>query len=82
MVILDSDHSKEHVVEELDRYAPMVTAGCYLIVEDTNPFAYNGPAGPERALRAWQPTNKGFEIDRDVEPFLTCHPGGYLRRAR
>ena len=36
MVILDSDHSRAHVGAELDAYAPMVSPGCYLIVEDTN----------------------------------------------
>lgn len=82
MVILDSDHSREHVLAELGLYAPMVSKGCYLVVEDTNPFAYRGPAGPERALRAWNPPKRGFTIDREIEPFLTCHPGGYLRRIR
>lgn len=82
MVILDSDHSREHVLDELQSYPQMVSEGCYLIVEDTNPFAYKGPAGPERALRSWQPTNRGFVVDRMVEPFLTCHPGGFLKRER
>ena len=34
MVILDSDHSEGHVFRELDVWAPFVTAGCYLVVED------------------------------------------------
>lgn len=83
MVILDSDHTKPHVLAELERYAPLVSVGCYLIVEDTNPFAYQGPAGPAQAIRAWQPTNKGFECDKSREQYwLTSHPGGYLRRIR
>jgi cephalosporin hydroxylase len=35
MVVLDSDHSAEHVAREIYAYAPMVTPGCYLVVEDT-----------------------------------------------
>jgi cephalosporin hydroxylase len=34
MVILDSAHDAPHVAAELDAYAPMVTPGCYLIVQD------------------------------------------------
>ena len=35
MVSLDSDHSAAHVAREIDLYGPLVTAGCYLVVEDT-----------------------------------------------
>ena len=34
MVVLDSDHSGDHVAREIDLYGPLVTPGCYLVVED------------------------------------------------
>ena len=36
LVVLDSDHSRDHVLKELEIYAPMVTRGSYVIVEDSN----------------------------------------------
>jgi cephalosporin hydroxylase len=35
MVVLDSDHSAEHVTKEIELYGPLVTPGCHLVVEDT-----------------------------------------------
>ena len=35
MVVLDSDHSREHVLSECRAYGQMVTKGCYLVVADT-----------------------------------------------
>lgn len=86
MVILDSDHSAEHVYDELVAYHSLVPVGGYLIVEDTNRHAYPGlhkSYGPDEAIRRWQPTNKGFEVDRAIEKFgFSFNPGGYLKRVR
>lgn len=84
MVILDSDHRKDHVVDELERYHSLVSPGCMLIVEDTNQLAYGRmgvQAGPAEAIRKWKPDLHGFERDKRWERFLfTFNPGGYWRR--
>src|SRR5437899_3592940 len=85
LVILDSDHKKDHVAKELQAYAPMVTAGSYLIVEDTNlngnPVAPNFGEGPGEAVQAFLKSHKEFETDHSMERFLlTFNPGGFLKR--
>lgn len=78
MVILDSDHSREHVAAELRAYSPLVSPGCYLIVEDTwGPLGY----GAAEAVEAFLGQTDGFEADRSRERHLmTFHPSGFLRR--
>lgn len=89
MVVLDSAHNAKHVTEELNLYAPFVSKGCYLIVEDSNVDGYFLGAGdidgegPAEALKRWQPVNKGFEVDRSRERYgFSQNPGGFLRRVR
>jgi cephalosporin hydroxylase len=85
MVILDSDHSQQHVAAELDAYAPIVTPGCYLIVEDTNinghPVHRGSGPGPAEALKDFLQDNDLFVVDQNRERLmLTFNPGGYLLR--
>jgi cephalosporin hydroxylase len=87
MVVLDSDHRQEHVLKELKLYAPLVSKGAYLIVEDTHPLSvYSGDEDrsdgyPAGALKQWNPGKHGFEADPRRERFLfTQNPQGYLRR--
>jgi cephalosporin hydroxylase len=85
MVTLDSDHSKQHVLAELRAYAPLVTPGSYLIVEDThlngNPVRPEFGPGPREAVEEFLAEHQEFEADRDCEKFLmTFNRGGYLRR--
>lgn len=85
MVILDSDHSKLHVLKELELYAPLVSHDSYLIVEDTNinghPVRLDYGPGPLEALEEWLPKHKDFTIDKRCEKFgITFNPNGYLKR--
>jgi cephalosporin hydroxylase len=86
MVNLDSDHSADHVVRELELLGPLVSEGCYLIVEDTN---LNGHPikswpygdGPMEALERWHPNHPEFVTDKHRERLmLTFNPNGYLKR--
>jgi cephalosporin hydroxylase len=85
MVILDSDHRAEHVRRELEIYGPLVSVGCYLIVEDTNinghPVSPLFGAGPMEAVEQFITEHRNFVIDRRREKFfMTFNPKGYLRR--
>jgi cephalosporin hydroxylase len=85
LVILDSDHSYEHVLAELRRYADLVTPGSYLVVEDTNlngnPVLPNFGPGPMEAVQAFLQERAEFEPDAEQEKFLlSFNPSGYLRR--
>jgi cephalosporin hydroxylase len=87
MVILDSDHSSNHVRAELRAFAGLVTPGCYLVVEDsnidlspvTNPNYVNG--GPLVAIAEFIADHGEFYVDRNRERFmLTVAPYGFLLR--
>jgi cephalosporin hydroxylase len=84
MVVLDADHSANFVRQELAVFAPLVSPGCYLIVEDTNIGGNPVPSadpGPMAAVERFLASNSDFEADRDRERFLmTLNPKGYLRR--
>ena len=87
MVVLDSDHTKEHVLGELRIYGKLVTPGSYLVVEDTNinghPVAPDFGPGPGEAVEEFLSENKDFIADKSKEKFhLTFNPGGYLKRIK
>jgi cephalosporin hydroxylase len=87
LVILDSDHGKDHVLAELRAYSRLVSEGGYLIVEDTNVNGHpvqkkHGP-GPAEAVAQFLDECTDFEVDRAREKFLlTFNPSGYLRRRK
>jgi cephalosporin hydroxylase len=85
MVILDSDHRRDHVLDELRIYGKMVTPRQYLIVEDTNinghPVLPEFGPGPMEAIDVYLKETKLFEIDSTREKFyMTFNPRGYLKR--
>ncbi len=91
LVILDSNHTHEHVLAELEAYAPLVGKDSYLIVMDT--VVEDLPPGsfpdrswdvgdnPKTAVREFLKTTDRFEIDgvQDAKLLLTVAPSGYLR---
>ena len=94
LVILDSNHTHDHVLAELHAYAPLVGAGSYLVVYDTlvedlpPEFSANRPWGPgnnpKTAVHAFLETTDRFEIDARIEAqlLITVAPHGYLRCLR
>jgi cephalosporin hydroxylase len=85
LVILDSDHTKDHVLAEMRAYGPLVTKGSYMIVEDTNinghPVLPDFGPGPWEAVEEFLQGNDQFTVDRSREKLLmTFNPMGYLRR--
>jgi cephalosporin hydroxylase len=92
MVVLDSNHTHDHVLAELRAYAPMVSLGQYLVVADTlvesgSPeYFANRPWGPgdnpSTALRQFQTESCDFEVDEELDAklIMTSNPRGYLRR--
>lgn len=90
LVILDSHHTHDHVLTELELYSPMVGEGSYLLVLDTVIEDMDGtfpdrPWGkgdnPKTALHEFLRTNDRFEIDHEMSDklVLTVAPDGYLR---
>lgn len=86
MVILDSDHSKDHVLNELQIYNQFVTKDSYMIVEDSNVNGHpilpeHGP-GPMEAVQDFLQMNEEFVVDESKEKFyLTFNPKGFLKKA-
>lgn len=80
MVVLDSLHDEAYVTRELDLYAPLVTPGQYLVVQDTNVEDNNG-TGPATAVQAFLRRHLEFRQDPSRQRMLlTFCPGGWLER--
>lgn len=91
MVFLDSMHTHDHVLRELQLYSPLVTKDSYLVVFDTiiedmpDDFFPDRPWGkgnnPKTAVWEFMKTNTRFVIDKDIENklLITVAPNGYLK---
>lgn len=94
MVVLDSNHTKDHVAAELAAYAPLVSVGCYLVVLDTIvedmpkslfPDRPWGPGNsPKSAVREFLASDDRFAVDRSIDHklLITVGPEGYLMRVK
>ncbi len=94
MVCLDSNHTHEHVIKELNAYAHLVTKGSYCIVFDTLvedmpadmfPDRPWGPGNnPKTAVWEYMKFHPEFEIDKSIENklLITVAPDGFLKRIK
>lgn len=94
LVTLDSNHTHEHVLKELQLYSSLVTKGSYLVVFDTviedmpeNFFPdrlWGKGNNPKTAVWEFLKANNRFEIDKEIENklLITVAPDGYLKCIR
>lgn len=94
LLVLDSNHTHDHVLAELEAYASLVSVGSYCCVFDT--VIEDMPEGsfpdrpwdkgdnPKTAVKAFLQNNNDFEIDKDIENkiLITVSPDGYLKRVK
>jgi cephalosporin hydroxylase len=92
MVCLDSNHTREHVLAELESYAPLTSVGSYCVVfdtiiedlpADTYPDRPWGPGNnPKAAVQEFLKSHPEFEVDRSIDHklLISVAPGGYLKR--
>lgn len=94
LVSLDSNHTHDHVLAELEAYAPLTSVGSYCVVFDTIvedmpaemfPDRPWGPGdNPKTAVREYLKTHNEFEIDKSIQHklLITVAPDGYLKRVK
>lgn len=92
LVSLDSNHTHDHVLSELNAYADLVSLGSYCVVFDT--VIEDLPAGsfpdrpwdvgnnPKTAVHEWLSVHQEFEVDKNIDDklLISVAPDGYLKR--
>ncbi|MBL7001992.1 MAG: cephalosporin hydroxylase family protein [Nitrosopumilus sp.] len=91
LIILDSNHTHEHVLKELQLYSKLVTNGSYLIVFDTSiedmpedsfvNRSWGKGNNPKTAVWEFLKNNDRFKIDKKIQNklLITVAPDGYLK---
>jgi len=91
LVLLDSNHTHNHVLKELKAYSPLVKKGSYIIVFDTmvedmpeNSFPnrpWDKTNNPKTAVREFLKKNSRFKVDKNFEKklLITSSPEGFLK---
>jgi len=94
LISLDSNHTHEHVLAELEAYAPLTSVGCYCIVFDTNvedmpadmfpDRPWGAGDNPKTAVWEYLKTHNEFEVDKVIQNklLITVAPDGYLKRIK
>lgn len=94
LVCLDSNHTHEHVLNELISYSNLVSVDSYCVVFDTaiedmkeDSFAdrpWNKGNNPKTAVWEFLKNNSNFKIDKEIENklLITVAPDGYLKRIK
>jgi cephalosporin hydroxylase len=90
LVLHDGGHDKEQVLKDLAAYAPLVSVGSYLIVEDgIMDVMYPGDGigtaepGPLAACEEFLANNPAFVVDESRERYvITYNPKGFLKRVK
>lgn len=94
LVCLDSNHTHDHVLAELEAYAPLVTPGSYCVTFDTviedmaagsfSDRPWDVGNNPKTAVRAFVKEHPEFEIDWQIDQqlLISVAPEGYLKRVR
>ncbi len=94
LVCLDSNHTHEHVLLELNAYANLASIGSYCcvfdtLIEDMHEDSYPNRSwgvgnNPKTAVKEYLENNNNFIIDKDIENklLITVAPDGYLKRIK
>ncbi|MEO5947603.1 MAG: CmcI family methyltransferase, partial [Chitinophagaceae bacterium] len=95
LVTLDSNHTYEHVMKELEHYSPFVSLNSYIVVFDTivedlpeGYFSQQRPWGignnPKTAVHEFLKSNDSFEIDHSIDNklLISVAPEGYLKKIK